>query len=237
MSSDLKIEMEAVVGKLNPNMQELGKQYIKSLLEAKVNSFEALLAAVQDQNFDIEVRRIACWALGQLRDKRAIKALLIAFRDENVSLRWESAKVLGIIGSKRAVRPLITSLLEAESVESRTAAAYALGFIGDKRALDPLLHVLLNHKEEAKVRGEAAEALALLRDTRAVVPLIECLKDDSPEVRFWSAYALGELGDKKALPELERLATIDEAVLPEWGKISNEAASAIESIQAKSKRI
>jgi len=44
-----------------------------------------------------------------------------------------------------------------------------------------------------------AEALAHSFDVRAVGPLIKALLDTSAEVRFWAAFALGELGDESAL--------------------------------------
>ena len=233
MSSDLETRMEAVVNELSPELRALARQHVKTLLELNVNSFKSLLAVVPDHSFDIKVRVIACWVIGKIRDKRAVRSLLAAFEDQDVSLCWEAAKSLGLLGSKRAIQPLIASLFDAKPVDKRAAAAYALGLIGDNRALEPLLNVLLNRDEDVRVRAEVAEALALLGDARAVPPLINSLRDNSVEVRFWSAFALGELGDKQALPALERLASTDQDSLPGWGSISSEAASAIESIKAK----
>jgi HEAT repeat protein len=71
----------------------------------------------------------------------------------------------------------------------------------------------------AVVRGHAAEALALLQNKEAVPALIRCLEDKAPEVRFWCAYALGELGDRRALHALEQLAATDDTTLPGWGSI------------------
>ncbi len=81
-----------------------------------------------------------------------------------------------------------------------------------------------------------AEALANLRDRRAVRPLIAGLKDASTGVRFWSAFALGQLGDTRALPELKRLEAADKAALPGWWKVSKEASDAIELILAASRK-
>jgi HEAT repeat protein len=234
MNGDLRTKMEAVIAGLDPNVRALAKQTIETLLAAKVDSFEDLLALAQDRAASSKDRVSACWLLGQLRDKRASSALFKAFEDPNTDLNWEAAKSLGILQGKRAVRPLIDFLLEAEAPEKRAAAAYALGLIGDKKALDALLQALLNQNEAATVRGYAAEALAFLGDTRAVIPLIDSLRDRLPEVRFWSAYALGEIGDERASADLKRLIATDEGILPGWGKISEEAANAVESIQARS---
>ncbi len=231
MKSDVDTKMKAAVGDLNTELQAQAKRYIQSLADAKIRSFDDLIAAVQDRGLGIELRITACWALGLLRHKRAVKGLLAAFEDDDISLTWEASKSLGLIGAKRSVRPLIATLFESQTVDRRAAAAYALGFVGDKRAVEPLLRVLLNRKEETKVRGYATEALAQLGDNLAIEPLIDCLSDESPEVRFWSAYALGQLGDVRALAALKEVKATDHVVLPGWGKISDEAADAIKQIR------
>lgn len=236
MSSDFESKMTAIVSDLNPSVRAQARQSIEHLLENKVCSFEHMLDIVQDQKVDVTVRRDACWVLGQLRDRRAVKALLIAFENDDTGLFWEVAKSLGIIGSKRAVRSLITVLLGDKLKDKREAAAYALGLLRDKRAFEPLLHVLSSQAESPKLRGHTAEALALLKDTRAVSALVDCLNDASAEVRFWSAFALGDLGDAQVLSDLEQIFATDDGVLPGWGRVSDEAASAIERIRARCER-
>ena len=58
----------------------------------------------------------------------------------------------------------------------------------------------------------------------AVDPLIETLQDEDWKVRGAAAWALGNIGDKKALPELEKL--LDD----ESGFVKQGAQSAINSI-------
>ncbi len=113
------------------------------------------------------------------------------------------------------------------------AAAYSLGLLGDHRAVDPLLACLADRSEDPRVRGFAAEALTGPSERRAVPALIAALGDPSVEVRFWAAFALGELGDPAALSALQQLAQTDEATLPGWWSVSDEAAAAIESIRAR----
>lgn len=181
-------------------------------------------------SLELETRVSACWLLGQLGQKRAVASLLIAFADPRLS--WEAAKALGVINSKRAVKPLINWLLEARHTEQRAAAAYALGLLTDERTINPLVVVLDDPETDPKVRGHAAEALAHLADDRAAAHLVTALKDPSAEVRFWAAFALGQLRHQKALPELRNLATSDKAVLTNWGKISDAAREAIANIEA-----
>jgi HEAT repeat protein len=112
-------------------------------------------------------------------------------------------------------------------------AAHSLGLLGDHRAVDPLLARLADTSEDPRVRGFAAEALTGPGDRRAVPGLIAALADPSAEVRFWAAFALGELGDPAALSALRQLAQNDQAALPGWRSNSDEAAAAIESITAR----
>jgi HEAT repeat protein len=51
---------------------------------------------------------------------------------------------------------------------------------------------------------------------RVVDALINGLDDASMEVRFWSAFALGEMKVRKAANKLERLAAKDDEVFTWW---------------------
>lgn len=233
--SDLASRMKAVLGSdtLAPDIRVLFEEHMNTLINFGVKTFEDVLAVVQDQQNDVRTRIIASWVLGKIRDAKAVTPLLSAFKDHNAGLYWEAAKSLAQLGDKKSVRPLIDVLQGVEPTDKRIAAIHALGLIGDKRALKPLLHVLLLSGEDARVRGEAAEALSLLDDVRAIAALIKCLKDDSPEVRFWSAFALGEIGDGRALRALKRVAKTDSAVLIGWGSVKDEAVEAITSIETR----
>jgi len=90
---------------------------------------------------------------------------------------------------------------------------------------------LADRNEDPRVRGLAAEALTEAGERRAVPSLIAVLGDPSVEVRFWAAFALGQLGDPAALRALERLAETDDAELPGWRSVKDEAADAIERIR------
>jgi HEAT repeat protein len=57
----------------------------------------------KDPSLQLETRISACWLLGQLAQKRSVASLLIAFVDPR--LTWEAAKALGVINTKRAVKP------------------------------------------------------------------------------------------------------------------------------------
>jgi len=226
----IEAELDAILNKCPPKLRGRVKQHVESVLVSEVKSLESLHTALEDQKKSIAARTTLCWILGQLGDKRSVGVLLRAFNDKNAKLTWEAAKSLSLIQSKKAVRPLISALRESRDVEKCAAAVYALGHLRDNRTVQPLVNTLNNKDEQARVRGYAAEALAYLKEGQTVDSLIVALKDPAVEVRFWSAFALGQLGDRKAIVELQRVAATDKDTLPKWGEISKEAADAIERI-------
>ena len=229
------LELKRIATDLPPEVRADAERDIGLLGRAGINSFELLVSALQDQGTSLDLRRVACWVLGRLRNKRDVDVLLSAFDEQDMQLSWEAAKSLALVKSKRALKPLIVALSEAKDRNKRQAAAYALGSLCDKRAVEPLIKTLTNTLEDATVRGQAAESLGNSRDRRAVGPLIAPLKDASTEVRFWSAFALGQLGDRRALKELTRLAATDRSILDGWWEVSKEASDAIACIRGEEK--
>ena len=108
---------------------------------------------------------------------------------------------MDIEGMKQArdVRGLIRHL-DHNNDDLQWRAADALGSLGEI-ALEPLLNVLSYHKMH--VRIGAIEALSEIKSPRSVDPLIHTLTtDEDHEVRWVAALALGEIGDKNAIPSL-----------------------------------
>ena len=124
------------------------------------------------------------------------------------------------------------------------AWAFAFGEIPEHLRIDTLkslLDVLPDTGRPHEVRGGVAEAIAeqlefsdetdpLRRAAEAV--LIALLQDDSAIVRFWAAFALGKLKTERALPALEAL-TDDDAPVPRWWTVGEEAADAIDWIEGR----
>lgn len=86
---------------------------------------------------------------------------------------------------------------------------------------------------DADARREAAQALINIGDfdrhlatSDDLAPLLEALDDADDDVRYFATVALGQLGDRRALPKLRQVAQEDAATLAREG-----AKTAIERLE------
>jgi HEAT repeat protein len=98
-----------------------------------------------------------------------------------------------------AAVPGLLALLNDADPLVRAGAAVALGEIGDRRATAPLVAILCGDEKELRVRAAAAAGLGVLKDPEAVEHLVKAVQAGD-----WNcaAYALGDIGDPKAVPAL-----------------------------------
>ncbi len=189
----------------------------------------------------------------KMKARRNVKGLIKALGYIDVPIRWGAAHALGELGDARAVDPLIAALKDAEV---RKAAAEALGKIGDVRALKPLLATLRD--SDLDVREAVVEALdqigykpgkyenaawywiakkewdqCVALGAPALKPLLAVLKDSDLDVRKAAAYALGKIGDARAVESLVvalKDVELREAASEALGKIGD--ARAVEQLIA-----
>jgi HEAT repeat protein len=134
-----------------------------------------------------------------LRDDDAIDDLLDVLRRGD-RFSFEAAKALRTIGNPRSAPALIEVLVADAPAVARQASAYALGMFRQAEVENALSAVLTDQRERPDVRAACAEALGHGHFQEAFSALATATTDSSPEVRYWSLYALGELGDPAALP-------------------------------------
>jgi HEAT repeat protein len=177
-----------------------------------------------------------------LLDTRRKLAALAHAADEAEMNR--AAQVLAETPGRR-VRKGLQELLESHQTAGvRAKAAWALGFHPEGHlATDSLLGALRALHEDGDVRAHAAEALGHLadrlgdRESEVLAALLHALRDPSAEVRFWAAFALGNLGDEAAIPALERLAARDTESVPGWWSIRKEANDSIKQILLRKRKV
>ena len=100
--------------------------------------------------------------------------------------------------------------------------------------MDSLISTLRHGDKEA--RREAAQALINIGDFERhlatsddLTPLLEALDDADDDVRYFATVALGQLGDRRALPKLKQIAREDSVALAREG-----AKTAIERLEMAS---
>jgi hypothetical protein len=108
-------------------------------------------------------------------------------RQPDISAMREAHDIKGLI-----------SLLDHGNFDVQWHAADALGTLGAGAV--PVLLATLNHRS-INTRVGAIEALAAIRDARATGPLAALLEsEETSEVRWAAAIALGEIGDLHSIP-------------------------------------
>lgn len=160
---------------------------------------------------------------------------------------WEAAKKLSLgprlCGSQ--VDELLARAMDPTDDLVAETAIYALGFskVSKRRLRDVILRLLDVADDVARppgVRGHAAEGVGnLLSRTKlatlrrhAILRLTKHLTDPATEVRFWTAFSLGVLRARQSRSALVGVVG-DEAVLPGWWSVGEEAADALDSIAGR----
>lgn len=118
-----------------------------------------------------------------------------------VGIMLNAQRTLGFSKNSRATEVMIAYL---EKYPTADIFIEALGKRGDPKAV-PILLKCLRSPTRNMSRQSAAKSLGLLRSKEAVNPLIDImLHDQDIFVVVDAASALAEIGDKRALPSMER---------------------------------
>ena len=125
------------------------------------------------------MRKFVVDILGDIKDRRAVPALIDRLRDADENIQVAAAEALGKIRDRRAVDALLNCLTHHNQGWLDYASAEALGEIGDERALGPLLAAL----GQNSLREPVLEALGKIGNATTLGPLIASLTDPLRIVR------------------------------------------------------
>jgi HEAT repeat protein len=203
-------------------------EIINELISIGKNAIDQLIDALQHEKW--YVRRKILEILGELQDKRVINSLIEIIKEEkNSYVRETCVESLGKIGEKATI-PFLISLLNDKDPQVRIEASLALGKMKAVRAVESLCHNLST--KNAGVRWAAVRAIGVIKDAKAaVIPLISLLdeeKEIESNIRDWAAWALGEIGDIRAVKTLLNALKKDKS--PD---VRQEAELALEEIAKK----
>jgi len=129
---------------------------------------EPLIELTKDS--DAEVRMYSAQTLGNLKDRRAIPALLALLEDVEVNVRYHAIEALAKLRASEASETLVATALSRQFFLS-FAALDALTTIGDPAVAHRLLPLL----DDDTLRTAAIGALASLGDHNVVQPLVALL--------------------------------------------------------------
>ena len=133
----------------------------------------------------------------------AVESLLEVLHDPEGTVRKFAAFLLGRIGDERAIQSLEMVMYDMHYEVGQTAAE-SLARFGEK-GLKVLAGALVH--PEAWIRQHAVRGLMLSRDKRVVPELVKLLEDPAREVVCGTIQSLGSLGDSRALPALQKIAS------------------------------
>jgi HEAT repeat protein len=166
-------------------------------------AFRALASAVNDPSPRVRAAVVA--SLAERGDESAVPLLAARLAtDKDQFVRKATAYALGRFHEGERTGALAGALRDKDP-EVRAAAAISLGDHADAGAVAPLASALSDKNDF--VRAQAARALGV--NGRAAVQTVPALmtlltKDGDNEVKRQAAGALGQIGDRSALPALER---------------------------------
>ncbi|MCT7994685.1 HEAT repeat domain-containing protein [Laspinema olomoucense] len=203
---------------------------LQVLAASDVDMIPALVECLHDSDPDLRI--YAALALGERADPRAIQPLLHALQDSNPNVRYHAIDALGQLRSPEAVEHLVAIaesndfflafpaldalmricdtaiaprllplLKNTLSWRVRREAVDSLAQQNDPAIAIELLRMLREQHRNPNVLNSVLQIL-VLSDVDPIPSLLECLKDDDPDLRIYTALALGERHDARAIPAL-----------------------------------
>jgi hypothetical protein len=206
------------------------------LAENEITTYSQLFMIIKDEMADPETRENACWAFSHLRkciDKRkAVSPLMAALKSGNEEVRGVAASVLGQLGSKRAVLPLLAILTDPTQPDSvRVRSINALASIRDPRAIPVFKQLIYDPTEAIIVRSEALEWL--YEEPNPIQEFTQLLSSPEADLRFWAAYRLSQtyIDISAALAALDRIVAYDNNLPTGFGwQVGRESMQPLETI-------
>lgn len=203
---------------------------LQVLVSSNIDPVPALLVCLKEKDPDLRI--YSALALGERRDERAVPGLLEALSDTDQNVRYHTIEALGRIQAKDAIEPLLKiagsgdfflafpaldalmqigdanvalqliSLLEnTMNWRVRRETIDSLAMQNNPQITADLLRLLREQHRNPSVLNSVLQVLAL-SNIDPIPSLIECLKDPDPDLRVYTALALGERHDPRSIPFL-----------------------------------
>ncbi|MCP4396895.1 MAG: NACHT domain-containing protein [bacterium] len=176
---------------------QIGAQ--ESDMSSRLRIVSALVKTLDDEVSSVQWA--AAYALGQIRDRDTIPALVQALRKNQTHVNRAISDALRHTVTHRSASHMLKALNDP-NVNVRRTAVNILGELGecDPEIVPALLHCMQD--ADNTVRRDAIGALGELQSVQAIPLLIEMLKAPEWELRWAAAGALGRIGPSEAVEQL-----------------------------------
>ncbi len=159
------------------------------------DAVEALRRSVEEDPF-WGVQAQSAKALGRIRSKAALDALVACIRVKHPKARRGVVEALGEFREEAAADALLPILEHDESYYVEAEAARSLGKTRSARALQALERALAKDSHDEIIRYRALEGFGELKDERAIPICLEWTRyGKPPRAREAATKALGKLGE------------------------------------------
>lgn len=181
--------------------------------EKEARQVEYILTGKVLSDADQYVQGAAAVALKMLDVKPAIGAIseILNMKSHRFTNRYPAKEAaidaLLVLEDKAALFPKLITALNDSAVKVREKAAYALGDFGDADRsvlLPALVEKLKGSNRDFTVIDAAIQSLLKIGDASVVPDLID-LVEHNREGGYLAAWALGEMGDDRAIPVLQKM--------------------------------
>jgi HEAT repeat protein len=150
---------------------------------------------------DWRVRKTIVEGVLRRPDERVIRHLLLALHDgENAGKRNSATEALIRIGAP-ALPHILAAIDRDRDLDVRLSLVNLLGDLQSSEALDTLLR-LLPEESDINMISSIVSSIGKYRDARAIPALLRTLGKEDLWLKFHVIEALGEIGDRTALPAI-----------------------------------
>jgi len=129
---------------------------------------------------------------------------------ENLEVKMIAARTLGVYKDEKSMIVLLDVLKSSTEEDLQSSVLSSLSkYDNNEKAVNAIIDILKNGKTEY-IRSVAVQTLKYIKTEAVFNAFLEALDDDSALVRRKVTIALGELGNKKAIPALKKVVKTDE---------------------------
>lgn len=189
------------------------KTLASALVAVGDDAVSSLVSKLHDERWYV-VRNVAA-ILGEIGYTESIEELKKCVQHPDERVRKEIIRSLARIGGAEAESAIIT-LLSSSDTATRRQAILSLGIMKSRLAVQPLVELIAESDlfmRSFPLKREAVQTLGRIGDCNATAALVQVLtsrgliaRRKRENLKIAAAAALGQLGDRAALPHLEAFA-------------------------------